>query len=197
MPPPHYPYAKSYRIPYRGCTLDSLLELRFVLSIEQEYRFLREPVLIGYHPTTYLSTDYHREGTRIYTPDFLIRHRDSSVATLNEIKPDGFPPASLIAYQTVAQHFIARQGYDWSFKVLFAADILLTTDQEKRYRLIASKKRSFEDFYALSRLNESYNTQAYRYHQSVPAFSEEGWDRRAYAWWVRRGDKTHGNAWPM
>ena len=194
MPAPFYPYAKSFRIPYRGCTLDSLLELKFVLSIEGDYRFLREPVMIWYHPSAYLSTDYYREGTRTYTPDFLIRHRETSAAFLVEIKPDGYPTAYLEAHKKVVSHFIARNSYDWEFKIAFGADIRLTAEQQRRYDIIAAQKHTFADYYAFTQLDKSRNAQAYRYRQMVPSFSEEGWDQRSYARWVRRGLKAPGSA---
>ncbi len=131
-----FKYKKSYWIAYRGCCLHSLLELKFVLSIEEEYRFLRTPVPIWYHPTTYMTTDYHREGIKTYTPDFLIRHKQTGQAYLIELKPTGYnlQPAISI-YNSVATHYISRQGYDWAYKIVFDQDIRLTDAQWVKFRL--------------------------------------------------------------
>lgn len=48
------------------------------------------PVPIWYHPITYALTDYHREGIKTYTPDFLIRHKGNGQAYLIELKPTGY-----------------------------------------------------------------------------------------------------------
>lgn len=80
-----FKYRRSYRIPYRGCSFDSLLEVKFAMSVEKDFCFLLEPVKIGYNPDSQSTTDYFCEGTRIYTPDFLIQHKNSNRAFLVEI----------------------------------------------------------------------------------------------------------------
>ena len=68
-------YGRSHKIVHWGCAFDSLTELKYAISIMEEYEFLRARVTIYYHPGTKLPTDYIRECHRHYTPDFLIRHK--------------------------------------------------------------------------------------------------------------------------
>ena len=83
-------YGTSHKIINWGCCFDSLTELKFAISIREEYKYLWERVSIYYHPGTKLLTDYIRACHRRYTPDFLIRHKETSEAILVEIKPCAF-----------------------------------------------------------------------------------------------------------
>jgi hypothetical protein len=190
MNTPSFTYRKSYRIAYRGCCLHSLLELKFVLSIEEEYRFLRAPVPIWYHPATHTTTDYFQEGIKTYTPDFLIRHKQTGQAYLIELKPTGYnlQPAISI-YNSIAAHYISRHGYDWAYKIVFDQDIRLTDAQSARFRLLANKRESFKDLFALAHFDHRCNTDVRPHFQSVPNFSEPSLDKKAYARWVKRGDQ--------
>src|ERR1043165_6105894 len=116
----HFKYGRSFQIPYRGCFFHSLLELKYAISIEEEYRFLREPVIIGYNPKTFAVTNYFRDGVCMYTPDFVIRNKTDSSAYLIELKPRKFFTEQLFAkYQSIAQNFIRYHGLDWKFKIIF------------------------------------------------------------------------------
>ena len=85
-----FAYRKAHKIVNWGCAFDSLTELKFAISIMEEYEFLRERVTIYYHPGTKKPTDYIREFTRHYTPDFLVRNKETGEALLVEIKPRAF-----------------------------------------------------------------------------------------------------------
>ena len=126
----HFKYGKSYKISNWGCSFDSLTELKYAVSIFEEYQFLRARVAIFYHPVTRKPTNYIREFTRRYTPDFLIRHRQTGKAFLIEIKPRGFQHhPQLLLHKEIAENYIKWKGYDWQYKVVFDDEIILTAQQ--------------------------------------------------------------------
>lgn len=85
-----FEYKKSVPLIYWGCCFDSLLELKYALSIQSEYEFLRAHIPIYYDPKTKMPTNYIRGNIRRYTPDFLIRHKQTKKAYLIELKPRAF-----------------------------------------------------------------------------------------------------------
>lgn len=121
-----FQYRKSYKIGNWGCQFDSLLELKYAISIQDEYEFLRARVTIFYHHGTKAPKGYVREGVLRYTPDFLIRHKQTREASLVEIKPRAaqFDP-QLQLRKEVAENFIRWKNYDWKFKVVFDDEIIL------------------------------------------------------------------------
>jgi hypothetical protein len=124
----------SCRITHWGCSFDSLLELRFALSIQDEFEFLRSPVSVYYDPTTKQAVDHIRLCTRRYTPDFLIRHEQTKVAQWVEIKPRAFADhASVASRKSVAENYIRWKGYDWEYKIVFDDEIHLTAEQEQEF----------------------------------------------------------------
>ena len=183
---PDFKYSKSFRIPYRGCYFDSLLELKYALSIEQQCRFLREPAMIGYDPKTLSATNYFKEDTKIYRPDFLIRLKTGGHSTLVEIKPDGFEHSrQLWVYHTVANNYIAQNKLPWTYKIIFEKDIELDGLQQQKYRLFARKRKTFESLFALQQLDRKYNEQPVKYFSNVPLFPEDSMDRKTYARFVK------------
>ena len=80
-------YRKSYKIIHWGCSFDSLLEVKFALSIQDEYEFLRSRITIYYDRTTKKPVNYLRRNYGSYTPDFLIRHKQTKKAFWVEVKP--------------------------------------------------------------------------------------------------------------
>ena len=127
-------YSKSQKIINWGCSFDSLTELKYAVSIMEEYEFLRERISIYYHPDTLKPTEYIREFHRRYTPDFLIRNKETGKAFLVEIKPRAFenhPQLSL--RKEVAENYIRWKNYDWIFKVVFDDEIILTSEQLEEF----------------------------------------------------------------
>ena len=129
-----FTYERSYRITTWGYTFDSLTELKFAVSIMEEYEFMREPVSIYYDPRTKMPVDQIRQFHRRYTPDYLIRNRETSEAFLIEIKPRSleFHPKLLLT-KTVAKNFIARENLDWKYKIVFDDEIILSADQLEEF----------------------------------------------------------------
>lgn len=121
-----FQYRKSCKIVNWGCQFDSLLELKYAISIQDEYEFLRARITIFYHHGTKAPTGYVREGVRRYTPDFLIRHKQTGEAFLVEIKPRAAENEPQLALRReVAGKFIRWKKYDWKFKVVFDDQIVL------------------------------------------------------------------------
>ncbi len=130
-----FKYGKSFKIINWGCQFDSLLELKYAISIQDEYEFLRSRVTIYYHHGNFRPTDYIREGVRHYTPDFLIRHKKTAESFLVEIKPRAAQnDAQLIIRKEVAENYIRWKHYDWKFKVVFDDQIVLTGEEFAVFR---------------------------------------------------------------
>ena len=118
-----------------GCRFDSLTELKYAISVMEEYEFLRARVSIYYPPGTKLPTDYIRECHRRYTTDFLIRHKASGKAFLIEIKPRIFQDdAQLALRKEVAENYICWKRYDWTYKVIFDDEIYLNEEQLEEFQ---------------------------------------------------------------
>lgn len=124
---PAFKYRKSHKIIHWGCCFDSLLELKYAISIRDEYEFMRSRLHIYYDQGTLKPTDYLRTGIKHYTPDFLIRHKTTNEAFLVEIKPRAFQNESqLNVRRQVAENYIRWRKYDWKYKVVFSDEIILT-----------------------------------------------------------------------
>jgi hypothetical protein len=125
-----FPYRSAKKVNGWGSQFDSLTELKFAISIMEEYYFLRSPVAIYYHPGTKITLDHLRRCHLRYTPDFLIRHKETFEATLIEIKPRAFEDhPQLFLRKAVAENYILRKNLDWKFKVVFDDQIILIKDQ--------------------------------------------------------------------
>lgn len=123
---PRFRYRKSHKIIHWGCCFDSLLELRYAISIRQEYEFMRSRVHIYYDQGTLKPTDYLRTGIKRYTPDFLIRNKTTNEAWLVEIKPRAFEHESQLRLRKqVAENYITWKNYDWKYKVVYDDEIIL------------------------------------------------------------------------
>lgn len=125
-----FKYKGSRKIIYWGCAFDSLLELKYALSIQNDYEFLRSHIPVYYDPTTKRPTNYIRDNIRRYTPDFLIRHKITKKAYWIEIKPRAFSNHTQLTLRSeVAKNYIQWKGYDWEYKVVYDDEIILTLDQ--------------------------------------------------------------------
>lgn len=83
-----------------------------------------------FHPATGQLAYFPKGAFRRYTPDFLIRHRETSRAFLVEIKPRAFEgQPQLDMHQIVANNYIHALKFDWTYKVVYDDQIILTADQ--------------------------------------------------------------------
>lgn len=126
---------RSRGIVYQGQSLDSLLELKFILSIEHTHAWMRDGLQIYYNfDEPELSNE---EGLRKYTPDILVRNWKTGRATLVEIKPDHYNDKwANRKRQQIADGYIMQFGYDWHFKIIYERNISLTAKQKLKYRHI-------------------------------------------------------------
>jgi hypothetical protein len=119
---------------YWGCSFDSLLELKYAISIANDYDFLRAAIHIFFNRKTRQTSDYIREGFRRYVPDFLVRHKITGEAFLVEIKPVGFDDvAELELRKAVAENYIRRKKLDWKYKVVYGNQIILDQNGQRLF----------------------------------------------------------------
>ena len=156
-----FTYRKSCPIIYWGCSFDSLLELKYALSVQHEYEFLRSRISVYYDPKTKVPTRYIRGNIRRYTPDFLIRHKESGKAFWVEIKPQGFnDEAILMERRTIAENYIRENGYDWEYKVVFSDEIRLTPEQVTQFNECCTRIRQSARKLKMEKLNRQYDRSA-------------------------------------
>ncbi len=124
---------RAYPYLYQGQWMDSLLELRYILSIENTHAWQRDGLQIYFSVNK--STESIEAELRTYTPDFLIRNYQTGEAKLVEIKPQHFKnKRELVRRKKIAEKFIRYFGYDWTFEIVFADQIFLLHEAEKKYR---------------------------------------------------------------
>ncbi|MGC4038337.1 MAG: hypothetical protein QM764_20405 [Chitinophagaceae bacterium] len=138
----NFKYKPAIAVKEWGCHFDSLLELKYALSIYEEYEFLRSRIPIYFDPKTKKPTDYLRYNTRRYMPDFLIRHKISGEACWVEIKPRVFEnEKQLILRTSLAEQYIKWKSLDWTFKVVYDDEIFLESRQQEMYNSYYKYKR--------------------------------------------------------
>jgi hypothetical protein len=179
-------YTRSIKVINWGCSFDSILELKYTVSIQKEYEFLRSQIPIYYDPRTKFPTNYIRENIRRYTPDFLIRHKVTRKAFLVEIKPRAFEGnEQLLLRREVAENYIRWKRYDWKFKVVYDDEIELTADERAQFlecrKLIplSERRRLFKG------LNDKFESNRPPLLTSVPS------NRKIH--FVMFGDENHLN----
>lgn len=122
-------YGNSCKIINWGYCFDSLLEVKYALSIQHEYQFLRSRITIIYDRLTKQPVRYALRKHGHYTPDFLIRHKQTYKAYWIEIKPRAFnDKEQLKVRKEVAENYIRQHNYDWEFKIIYDDEIILSLD---------------------------------------------------------------------
>ena len=183
-----FKYVKSYLIPYRNCLYDSLLELKYALSIEKDYRYLREPFRMGDDPKTFTITQYSKEEIKIYKPDFLVRSKTSGHSWLMEIKPTAFQYCpEVVVYQQIANNYLQYRRLDSQFQIVYEKDIRLQPAQQEKYNLFVKHKNIFAHTFAFQRLDRKYNSMGVQYFSQVPTFPEDPLNKKEYARFVHLG----------
>ena len=141
-------YKRSFRVISWGYAFDSMLELKYAISLQKEYEFLRSHIPIYYDPKTKLPTFYIRGNIRRYTPDFLVRHKVTGQAFLVEVKPRAFEGNEQLSIRKeVAENYIRLKQYDWKFKIVYSDEIKLSRDEHARFlkcfQLIPRSEKKF------------------------------------------------------
>lgn len=165
-----FKYGKSFKIIRWGCSFDSLLELKFAISVQDEYAFVRERVTIFYHKGTLLPTNYHREGVLHYTPDFLMRNKETGEAFLIEIKPRAAQhDPKLEIRRQVAENYIRWKNYDWKYKVIFDDEITLSEEMLGIFEDCCKLKSKSAFKLWFQQMNERYDRSAPTFFGKVPS----------------------------
>ncbi len=181
-------YKKAFKIGYRGCCFHSLLELKFALSIEDEYSFLREHIQIWYEPKTLLPTNYLKETTKRYTPDFLMRNKINNKAYLVELKPRAFETCTTVRlYKQVAENYILHHQYDWQFKIIYDDEITLTQCQKQKFEELRNTVPSFAGKLKMQDIDKRYNSNKINYFRTIPSRRGENMTSNEYARCVKYG----------
>ncbi|MBS1918271.1 MAG: TnsA endonuclease N-terminal domain-containing protein [Bacteroidetes bacterium] len=185
----NFAYKPSYKISYRGCCFHSLLELKYALAVEDDYRFLREPVQIAYDPKTLRSTNYLREGIKTYIPDFLVRSKSGGSALLVEIKPQDFCNELLLGQKKViAENYIQANHLDWEYRLIKGDEIILNQIQKQKYQVYYDHRHSFHSIFDFQKLDRKLNEEPRNFFSTVPFFPEDQLSKREYNLFVRRGN---------
>jgi len=116
-----------------------------------------------------MPTNYIREGTLKYTPDFIIRHRSAKEAYLVEIKPRGFDDKDYLeTHRQIADNYIRERNYDWQFKFVFQDEIVPSREQWERFYQIIKGRKKLNHRLDLLQLDSRYNKHEPRYFHRVP-----------------------------
>lgn len=159
-----FQYNKSCKINYWGCSFDSLLELKFAIYIREEYEFLHNWIPVYFDPSTKQAASHIRRNIRRYTPDFLIRNKQTNKAYWVEIKPRAYTDEKQLEIRSqVAENYIRQKGYDWEFKIIYDDEIILTLDQIIQFNECAR-------FLTQSSHNEKYEQYHQQYNRILPSF---------------------------
>ena len=157
----NFQYKKSYKIIYWGCCFDSLLELKYAISIQDDYEFMHARIPVYYDMKTKKPTEYIRECTRRYTPDFLMRHKITGEAFWIEIKPENFDGAEQLSLRkVVAENYIAWKNYDWKFKIVFGNQIVLNKKQRELFEELCQLKSKSAFKIHFGKLNNRFDRSA-------------------------------------
>jgi hypothetical protein len=182
-----FQYKDAIQIGYRSCKFDSLLELKFTLSIEDNWYFLREHIVIFYDPKTFLPTNYIREITKKYTPDFLIRNKRDNKAYLIELKPREFRnEMQTKVWKQVAENYIKSKKADWIYKVVYDDEIVLSREQQEKLVSLRARINAFNLKCIFVDLDKKWNISKRNYFKTIPG-GRKGINPAAYAKLVKYG----------
>jgi uncharacterized protein YifE (UPF0438 family) len=181
-------YKSSIKIQYKGCLYHSLLELKFVLLIEDKCSWIREPVAIHYDPETLEVTNYINENTKKYTPDFLVRKWHNNTGHLIEIKPKKFLDSELMHIRkVVTENYLKKKNVDWKYKILTEDDIILTQDKLELLQQIIGNNKYLKAKLNLIKKDKRYNNAPQRFFYNTPYLISKDITTEDYKRYVKYG----------
>lgn len=133
---------KSQTVFYNGNVLDSLLEFRFALMIEETHAWLRNGFEMYYNLDKL--TPGMKEDLLCYRPDFLIRNWQTGKAELIELKPFGFIDDHKKRKIRITSSFINEFEYDWTYRYKSDTDIQLSKKQKRKYRTVLREQNTWQ-----------------------------------------------------
>ncbi len=165
-----FQYKRSFQVIHWGCCFDSLLELKYAIYIENDYEFMRAQIPIFFDPRTNKPTNYIRDNIRRYTPDFLIRDKQTKKAYLVEVKPRAFADQDQLKdRREIAENFIRWKGWDWEFKIVFDDEFELNEEQKKIFRQCCRMITESERKLNLKEINDKYCISAPTFFKKLPS----------------------------
>ncbi|MFA0960325.1 DUF1064 domain-containing protein [Roseivirga sp. BDSF3-8] len=177
---------KAKKVQYNGIFFDSTLELKFALLIEDTCEYIYHPLSIWYD-----RNDLSKFGKQVcphrYEPDFLVRKLRNHSAHLIEIKNSNMVSAEAVRIkQAVAESYIRRKSYDWSYKVLTDRDIRLSPEQYKKFKEIITTRRFHSNKIRMLR-KEAHASNTSYYTQKVPYKTALDLDEAEHYLFVKKG----------
>lgn len=148
---------------YNGCLFESTLELKYALSIEDEYAYI-------VHPKRIFDSFYRDNGklveileqTKSYTPDFLIRSYTENKASIIEIKEEHYSdPEQYDLRNRIMKKYTEALENPPDFKWVFWNDGMLTPEKTEKFHLLMSCQGAEKKFYELLK-------QLYQRNEKIP-----------------------------
>ena len=182
---------KGKKIIYNGMLFDSLLELKFVLMVEERCAYIRTPFTIWYNKQNLNLTD-RNECPNKYTPDFLVRKIRTGTAHLIEVKPRKYVTDEEVQFKRgLAERYIQRKGHDWKFNFVTErqVDNTLTELQRRKFsEVLKTRKKGFSKM-GLMKQSNKYSNEVSKLYDRIP---DSNWildfvDEREYVYWVKKG----------
>lgn len=191
-------YKRAIRLEYKGVQFDSLLELRFILIIEDKCSWIKEPKTIFYDPETFKPITYLKENTKKYTPDFLVRKWKDNSAHLIELKPREFKDSDQMKIRNqVVINYILENNLDWKFVILSKEDLTLNDRLKMKFKEIIEKNKSIGRKSKLLKLDKKYNNTFQHNFSCIPNLKNQDITKEDYIRYVKYGklpdEKTNIN----
>jgi len=159
----------SINIQYKGCFFHSLLELKFILMIEDRCSWIREPLSIYYKPDNLEITNYITENTKKYTPDFLVRKYKDNTAYLIEIKPKSFLNSEQMKNRKLlADKYLKAINADWNYKIITEDEIKLDERKKEILQKTIKNNKYFKNKLNLIKKDKKYNNMPQKYFLNMP-----------------------------
>ncbi len=182
---------RSKQVLYEGMLLDSILELKFVLMVEDKCVFVRKPLTIRYNRNN-LDLTIPSECNHRYTPDFLVRKLSNNKAFLIEVKPEKFQSSELaILNKQIAERYIERKGHDWEYKFIseHQIDNYLTANKREKLSEIRKTRKTVLNKLNLAKKHAKYSDSLIQIENRIP---HREWplnfvDDRDYIYYVKKG----------
>ena len=162
-------FKPSKKSQYQGCSYDSLLELKFIILIEDKCSWMREPIEIYYNIDTLENTNYLNDRTTKYVPDFLVRKWSGHTGHLIEIKPKkNLYSKQMKIRKIVVANYLKTRKYDWKYTILTEEDIKLNQAQTLLFDRIKEGNTKFNSKLHLLKLDRRYNNAPHNYFSNIP-----------------------------
>jgi hypothetical protein len=181
-------FKPSQQTQYQGCSYHSLLELKFIIIIDDKCSWMREPIAIYYNIDTLEVTNYLNERTTKYVPDFLVRKWSGHSAHLIEVKPQKYLFSKQMKIRkTVVANYLNTRNYDWKYTILTENDIRLNAEQTSLFNKIKEENTNFNSKLHLIKQDRRYNNAPHSYFSNIPNCNSKDMSPDDYRRYVKYG----------